>query len=473
MKIAKTLLKVLAWSAIALVVLVVAAYAFILGINWHDRPPSEAALRLETAFQQRPAIRDEDNGFVYLMGFAVAESEDPSTWGRKRIAWAHQQASQTTKRGNNAQPGEDISIQKTRTPKAQALLETCKNADRACLTALESSPDVLTSLLNTDRWLLNRYRTLLRHPEWQETLPFDIHTLPPSYLEVLEAQKVLFAHSWHLATRADAAGVKKLLGEDVRFWRLILEASEGLLSKLIATAALERHFAWGNIILRQLPPDLALQGIPEQWQKPISQSERSLMGSFVGEWALLVNTMQQIADRANYAALAPDIDSGPDERSTVQRFSSLLIAPLFQPQDTINQHADMLVAAADTLQVPYEQYPAVIERARAQEAATEGRGRSSVRIYNYIGNVLSSIATPDYLVYGARVADLEGVRCSALLASELRSQGIMQEDVHQHLSEAALRNPYSGKPFLWDVDAQAIVFTGLAQPERRRHVMLY
>lgn len=474
MRIAKVLLKALAWLSAVVAALVVAVYLYILGVNWHDRPPSEAALRLEEVFHNKPPVRNEENAYVYLMGFSVGEAEDPKEWGMRRIAWAHRLVDQVGEHGSEGQPGASFDIRTARSPAVQALLEACRAVDRACLSALEGGKETIAAWLDAEGWLLNRYRVLLAHPGWRETLPLDDRAPLPSYAEVLEAQKILFVRAWQLARRADAVGVKGLLEEDVRFWRQILDASDTLVAKLVATAALERHFTWSNIILRQLPTDQLLQGIPELWTEPISESERSMMSSLTGEWMLLANSLKQLADRADFASRSRIMESAPDEEPVAQRLQSLLLAPMFQPQDTINHRADLLLTMAEALHVPYEQYLDIVERARTRMSEPdEEEMMSSMRIYNFVGNVLSAIATPDYLSYGVRVADLEGVRRSALLAAELRSQRVAPEEVRQHLSEATLRNPYSGEPLLWNDDTEAIVFVGLAQPERRRYVMLY
>ena len=39
---------------------------------------------------------------------------------------------------------------------------------------------------------------------------------------------------------------------DLRFWRIVLQSSDILVSKMMATAMLNRHFEWGNLVLRTL-----------------------------------------------------------------------------------------------------------------------------------------------------------------------------------------------------------------------------
>jgi hypothetical protein len=84
-----------------------------------------------------------------------------------------------------------------------------------------------------------------------------------------------------------------------------------------------------------------------------------------------------------------------------------------------------------------------------------------------------AVSAPDFTSYAVRVADLEGIRRTALLATELRNQHIPSDLVGQYLRDAQDRNPYNGEPFVWDDAADAIVFTGLESGERGQHSLLY
>jgi hypothetical protein len=79
--------RVLAWTVGSVVLVAVAACALVVAINWRDRPPSEAATRIANAFRERPAVSDESNAFIYVMGFGVGPQENPRDMGLKRVAW--------------------------------------------------------------------------------------------------------------------------------------------------------------------------------------------------------------------------------------------------------------------------------------------------------------------------------------------------------------------------------------------------
>ena len=79
----------------------------------------------------------------------------------------------------------------------------------------------------------------------------------------------------------------------------------------------------------------------------------------------------------------------------------------------------------------------------------------------------------NYGQYGARVADVEGVRRAAVLATTLRSRGVAAADVPAQLAASEIRMPYTNGPFAWDLKEGAIVFTGLEASERARHDIKY
>lgn len=471
MNIAKKLLKALMWLTLLVTGLIIVIYLLLLGVNWYDQPPSEASSRLMNLSASRPSVADQDNAYVYLMGFSVEPAQDPRAWGLQRIASAQEQL----KKSPNAfpaiedLPGKDHDFKAQRPSELQALIDTCKEVDAKCLKTLENGEKTIAAWLASEAWLLERYRTLLAHPAYQETLPFDMRTPIPPYLAVHEGQKLLLVQAWQLAGQGDTAGVKKLLTEDVQFWRQSLGASDTVLAKMIAARALQRHFTWSNIVLRRLPPAVMRQGVPEQWMTPLSESERSMLRSFAGESQAFTSMINQIGK----GSIVLDTS---EANWTLNNNLAPILEPLLQRQDTRNKYAEQLTASDAALQVPYEKYPAAVERARVME--DKERDESVFiffikRVYNPVGNILLSTGRLDANTYAVRVSDLEGLRRLTLVTTELRSQGATSEQLAQKLTEATARNPYTKEPFVWDDSAKSVVFTGLEKSARGRHALVY
>ena len=151
----------------------------------------------------------------------------------------------------------------------------------------------------------------------------------------------------------------------------------------------------------------------------------------------------------------------------------LVIAPLYQPQDSINGHAEHLARNVEILNAPLDGYESALKSASelADQRLNEVLPPRSV--YNPVGRVVLGIGDHDLERYGARVADIEGVRRAALLAVTLRAEGVEPANVPAAMSQSVLRNPYNDRPFEWDAENRAIVFQGLEKSDRGRHSIRY
>jgi len=147
-----------------------------------------------------------------------------------------------------------------------------------------------------------------------------------------------------------------------------------------------------------------------------------------------------------------------------------VVKPLWQPQDSSNRHADLLVNMASLLDVPLADLPYSFAQARAQgDSAYQPLSRP----YNLVGDFVFSGIGTTMTGYAARVADLEGVRRAAVTLSRLRSEGYGVGEAPGAISDSAIKNPYTELPFEWDEDGRAIVFEGLEEHDRGTHRLPY
>jgi hypothetical protein len=464
----KRMLKWLAWLVGGTLALAVVAYLALLAINWRDVPPSDSARRLEALYRNRPAVADADNGYVYVMGFSVAADADPQAAGLRRLAWVRR----IIPLGQFPLTGDPVTgdgaFRSRRSESVRQVTEACNAGSGKCAVALEHE-DALREWVRDEKWLLDRYKTLLHRRGWLETAPLDVRAPSPAYGAVLDGQKLLLAQAYVFAKENNPAAVRELLGDDVRFWRHVLASSDILITKMIAVAALHRHFSIGNLVLRRLPPEVELQAVPEGWKAPMTEEERSLLRTFTGEWIFGNGIIQDAQRAASWGAL---LEFNTDER-LIDKLTARLLAPLFQLQDTNNRRAEVFIRAAERMSVPLEELPVGVEQAQAifdQHGAGKG---AFTRLYNPVGDLVLAVATIGFTPYGARVADVEGSRRAAVLAADLRSRRVDVQKMTAELAASDIRAPYDGKPFQWDVGEQAIVFVGLEQGERGRRAFKY
>lgn len=454
-------LKVAGWIVVGLLALVAVGYLLLLAINWNDQPASAAARRLEQVFAAgAPPVPEADNGFVYWIGFGAQQQVDPMLLGAQRIGWSHQMAKTVDAVLPASFPGTDMTFAKPAAAMADIERE-CRWAEPACVAALAGKDTVIDAALAADALLLARYQTLLSKPGWQATMPVDGRLPFPNLAAPVKGQGLLMLRAWREAGKGNAGEVARMLAADGVFWRRVAASPNSLIFKMVATAALRRHFAWGNLILRRLPPERAYAAVPEHWHRALSLPEHSMLHAYAYEYKYLGSSVDTLY-----------LQAGMTEDGYLDEVMGSLLAPLFKVQDFKNMYAQRLSAESDTLNVPYPQFAAALQRTRADNKAMLASA-GELHAYNLAGRILIAIGDVDFTKYAARVADLEGVRRAALLTVELRKQQLSAAQLPQALADASLRDPYHSVPFGWDGAAASIVFTGLEALPRGRHAFLY
>ena len=421
-------LTAIGWTAAGLVGLGVVLYLVVLAINWRDRGPSATAARLTQLFNDRRAVPDADNAFVYLQRW----DRDPDR--------------------RNKLPS-----------RVREFLETCRpGAD--CSGAFDGADGLLAEWTAADGEMVDDYAALIAHSGWLEQDSFEAAQIP-AYSGAADGQKMLLLQARELAKQGDAPAVRALLERDLRFWRTVLESSDILVSKMVATNVLYRHFEWGNLVLRNLPVDRQAAAIPEGWTREISPAERSLQRCIVGEWQFSSAMLWQ-----------PSAESfGASDDTVIAHAGTWLLAPLFQKQDTLNRYAAHYWSVIRAFDVPLSDYPRAVDDVQGRAQQTVGQLFPFGAVYNLPGAWIFAItlSSTDLTQYAVRVGDIEGVRRAALAAAMLRAGRVEADDVLAALANAQQRDPYTGEPLGWDAQRQAIVFRGLQPGERGEHHIYY
>jgi hypothetical protein len=387
-------------------------YLLLLAINANDKPASADAARLDGLFRNRASVADANNGYLDLLGWQY----DP----------AHQDK-------------EDAVF-------FEEFKAGCSAIDRPCQDLLRARETAIRKTLADHGATLARYQGLISRSDWQDPLPIDISAKLPAFTAAVQGQRLLMLDAWMRARSGDAAAVHSALAADHRFWRMVFGRSNALFSKMIARVQLGRNLVWGSMVIGQLPRDRQGAAVPAQWHMPVTIEERSLLPALVGEYTFMRENLRDGADDA--------IDETPE-------LIRILGRPLMQWQDSLNEWAALALAQSRELDVPERDIAAGVARA------------SFADVYNPAGKVLVRMETPKWSVYGARMADVEGIRRAALLTIQLRSTDVEPDQVPARLAESALRNPYDDKPFGWNRHTRSITFTGLEEGERGRNQFVY
>ena len=350
----------------------------------------------------------------------------------------------------------------TRHPAVQAYLDACGPRGPDCSPAFEAASRTIEEWNDSETPLLERYSTLLTLGSWLEFISSHAAgLLPITYGPVSDGQELLLLHARIRARKGDVGGTRQLLEADLGFWRMVLASSDNLLTKMVATAALLRHFKHGADVVSELPPHYVLAATPDEWRVAITDRERSMWRCLAGEWIFSSGFLRRL-DRELAADLLVD-------ESIAGRMLAKLSGPLFQPQDTINLHAEYYTQVAGILEgVPLSGYESAANEATKLSRVNSERAFPPRTLFNIPGRIMLGFG-PDFGAYARRLGDIEGVRLAALAAVSLHEAAMTPDDVPAALAASPYRNPYDGRPFTWDAGDEAVIFRGLEPGERGEH----
>lgn len=389
----------LAWAIAALVGCVALAWLALVVVNRSDEAPSADALRLEARVRDRAPLVDADNGYIHALGLAAAPDADVVAVGCARASYIENYVAPMADGGAHAWPGRDVDYRAARGADVTALVDACTKA-QTCLDALQAHPDALAQWLNSEQWLLERYRRMLATGAWREAIPSDPAAPMVGLQHALDAQKLHLLDARRQALAGDAMAVRGLLERDLAFWRQVLASSDLLISKMAAAAAVTRNFEIGSLALRALPAADVNAAVPPSLRRPLSVDERSLARALAGEWHYMRAGMR-LALEHEVEAAAP-----------WWRLDHQLQRPLFQPQATLNLSAARMVHAGEVSELSHAELGRALEAMASPQEATP-----RLRAYNTVGELYDQVAAgASYAHYIERVADLEGVRRAALQA---------------------------------------------------------
>jgi hypothetical protein len=458
--------RIVAWTVFAIVVGVpVALYLFAFAVNLHDEQPTAAAL--EIAAIEPTDVADADNGYVFLLGFGAARDTDPAALGAERAAALRELAAQPER----GVPPDQFAYDGTRFAPAPGAIRdallACSTRNPDCAAALDTAATDSGAGLADYRWEIDRYRTWLGYRAWREFTTGDLRNPFPPYQLTRFPRFLFWLETWQLAAAGDAEQVRDRLNADLQLWRLALAEADSLVGKGVAASFIAEHFEWGNLILRRLPLEQRAAGVPPAWRAPLTNGERSLRRALAGEWRYRDRSLRYLKTHGLLMPLPPGVE---DPRSAIDRLMWRLEQPLLQPQASANRDAAAFTKLALLLDAPYADLGAAL--AHVGDVDERPRGLMAVT-YNVLGHSLVSMDPALLGDYGARVADLEGVRRAALLAADLRGLRAAPSLAGTMIPLAAARDPYTGGPFVWTAEPPSVSFTGLMRGAQARHDFPY
>lgn len=332
MSVITSLIKGLGKLVLALGGVAVLGYLLLLALNWQDEAPSTQALALQQQLVSEPV---SPNDYLrYQAQEAALQSHDHTA--------------------------------------LQQFFAGCNQAGCPALAAADTAQ--LEQLLLGNTTLLTFYQQLLSSNQWQEPVISNADVLP-GFQPLLNGQRLYLLQTYLAARQGNWSQVERQLAADLKFWRSLLTENRYLFTKMISSAAIERHF---NLALQltSLSEAAEAQLNITLWQQPFTDAELSLTRALAGEW--------QLAEQGITAALRDTADL-----NFLEKLGLTLVRPLYQPQASSNELAVLLSCP---------QTETVAELSWYQW------------FYNPLGKIINRAAMPPCTDYLNRLAQLEQQR---------------------------------------------------------------
>ena len=436
-------LKALKWLGIGvagLIGLVILAYGVLVVINWSDEPPSEAALYFEAPDYSLDELLDPANAVPYAIGLKLPREEDPRGAGAEWLEWTQLPL-------NKQRETEEPLPASALTDPWDVLwpfIRACgEDINSQCRAFIETEREDLRSLLDENRWLLQRYDRLFDYTVWKEpVLQNEVAALtiavPDNGLVMLHKLHVL-----ELARAGQFQAALELLEREARFFRFALEKTNTFIGRTMFASWLRRNLYWTNEILRLAGTENNL-AVPAVWEQPLTPSERSIRRVVASDLVMTHSLIEEMRQ--------------DDEAGFKWRF----LEPLFQAQGMVNLQAEAYLKIEDALTGNLTELPAAIKAFYEWQ-----QEQPPLRMYNPVGHYYQHAyqSVTFILGYSLSVTDLESTRRALILEHQLRAEDVADENIPAWLANADIRNPYTDEPFCWDTEAGAITYEPLSPDE--------
>lgn len=427
----------LMWTVLGVVVLVVVLVTVVLVVNRRDEAPSADARALEAIVASARPVAAGDDALAGLASLQPQRAEAVDV----RDAKGQLAAAGARERDRRASRGDRL----------HDAIGACNARRSDCAALLAAAEPDMPAWIARESGLLVTYRAVLPRRGWYEApppaSPLDWRLQPVAH--ALDAQWVLLAQAMVDAREGRGDAVHDALEADARFWRAGLAGARTLFTKMIAARALQRNLDIGLLALARIPADSVAQSVPAAWRAPVSRAERSLLPALAWEWKLSANFMHRTYVDGERRRREHDADAPS-------------LAWVFKPQATSNDSAAMMRRIGRATEMPQAELQGTL---RDLGAHAEDQARFPVSLYNPIGRILGAIASPAYLDYVTRVADLEARRRAVLAVLDLHRSATSRERAASALASSMHRNPYTTRPFAWNAAAGCVHIGGLDRIE--------
>ena len=434
-------LVVLVLGLVGLVLLLVGGTVGVVALTWMvlDEQPS-AAYRTMTSVPQQTLQDSSKNGYLLLLGFGAAASQDPVQAGmERRVESADLAFTHTCLTGEGYAPGGDQGAS------ADAAGKWMKTADPAA--------QMLQGASGVKTWASQAEVSLGRYRQWLNKPFEDVgygQPISPNCGLILHTHRLYVADGF---TQDVETGVARL-ESDLTAWRTVLGQAKTLSVKMLASAAMNDDIAiMGGLLQR---PDLDDRFVSRlaKLARPLEQTEQSLRWPMQSQFVLATKTID---------------DAISQDRAEARPVYGAIAAALPLPkQRRFNAYAQYYeVAGKAAAEGRYADLPK-----QSQFVHAPPYGVSDM-LMNPIESLVGVDPLPTWDTYAGRVLETDARLRLASLQAWLRRTP-PEQDLLTRLAKAGqgLYDPFTGLPMLVNMKKSVLYSVGPDLKDNEAHERL-
>lgn len=425
-------LRVLAWTATALVGLIVAAYLVWLAGNLVD---DELSPEVRSIVSDQPAqINPKDNAYFDIVGLDAPSGENPHTFGLKRF---EQMVATDRVLDEGAEtkvtPAGKLSVKPADIP--------CQKAEN-CFAEVAAHTAAVRKVLDQEAVLLGRLDSMLDAPYQEPHRNWAYWSYIPSYTFYNAAVRLALARFALLAQEGRYDDALRHWARLARFTERQIEGSESLIGKAVTMATLHRqHLVLAQFINANPAVARANAKMISGLLPPLSQNQLAVSPAIRNEVAQIANSTA--TDLPHLRRLM-----GSEAPGMSHAILDVFLEPFYKENATMNEAADRILAWSklDGLEGPA--YRQALLALQGEQAKLED---IPLRYRNPLGQVLLSMAVPDYATYFYR-------RDTLVAERRLMAFGIRRLEQGCAALSPELAHPFTGELPVWNAEKRVLSY---------------
>jgi hypothetical protein len=423
--------------------------ALLLVINSYDPEVTpETLVFVDFSGEQVPP---EQNVYFDFVGYTAPLGEDPHRMGIKIVDTYNQHVVN----GGFADPKTlDIPETVIGPNKLQFHGKALKICDRRiprCLPVYQKKEREIQEMLARNHVRLERYYRNYRYPHFRETAEDSL--LPLLATGDYEASALVRAAIGLQAVHHQTQQALDALRQDTQHWRMVLQDSRTLVSKMVAAARVQRNLQLLSEIIASRSFNGRETQIAREILTPFDESELDMARVFRREFLFTKNFVEKHpAWNDQYPVSAEAIGWAAANRFfwkrnasinlSYEKFRQLVVLARLPPNELL-QHFSPDITDMDTS--PSIEWDWV---------------------YNPIGKwatVEGSVTS--YIPYISRLRNQDALMRLVTLQLLAKTHGVRERRMQQFLNQQdqALRNPYTAEPAHWDAQNRCLYFMGMRE----------